>query len=76
MTEALRAEWIKLRTLTSTVWLLVGAVAVTVGVSAAIAAGTHQSAGGGGQDPTKIALTGIDLGQAVVAVLAVLAISE
>lgn len=76
MTEALRAEWIKLRTLTSTVWLLIGAVAVTVGVSAAIAAGTHQSAAGGGQDPTKLALTGIDLGQAVVAVLAILAISE
>ena len=76
MTEALRAEWIKLRSLTSTAWLLIGAVAVTVGVSAAIAAGTHQSAGGGGQDPTKLALTGIDLGQAVVAVLAILAISE
>ncbi|HEX3753360.1 MAG TPA: ABC transporter permease [Streptosporangiaceae bacterium] len=76
MTEALRAEWIKLRTLTSTAWLLIGATAVTVGVSAAIAAGTHQSAGGGGEDPTKLALTGIDLGQAVVAVLGVLAISE
>ena len=76
MTEALRAEWIKLRTLTSTAWLLIGAVAVTVGVSAAIAADTHQSSGGSGQDPTKLALTGIDLGQAVVAVLAVLAISE
>jgi ABC-2 type transport system permease protein len=76
VTEALRAEWIKLRTLTSTAWLLIGAIAVTVGVSAAIAAGTHQSAGGGGPDPTKLALTGIDLGQAVVAVLAVLAISE
>jgi ABC-2 type transport system permease protein len=76
VTEALRAEWIKLRTLTSTAWLLIGATAVTVGVSAAIAAGTHQSAGGGGEDPTKLALTGIDLGQAVVAVLGVLAISE
>jgi ABC-2 type transport system permease protein len=72
--EALRAEWTKLRTLTSTAWLLVGAVALSVGVSAAIAAATHQSSRGG--DPTKLALTGIDLGQAVVAVLAVLAISE
>ena len=74
MIEALRAEWTKLRTLTSTAWLLVGAVALSVGVSAAIAAATHQSSRGG--DPTKLALTGIDLGQAVVAVLAVLAISE
>ena len=76
MTAALHAEWTKLRTLTATAWLYLGAVAVTVGVSAAVAAATHQSAGGGGQDPTKLALTGIDVGQAVVAVLAVLAISE
>jgi len=74
MTEALRAEWTKLRTLTGTAWLLVGAVALTVGVSAAVAAATHQSAPGG--DPTKLALAGVDLGQAVVVVLAVLAISE
>jgi ABC-2 type transport system permease protein len=74
VTETIRAEWTKLRTLTSTAWLLVGTVALTVGVSAAIAAATHQSSRGG--DPTKLALTGIDLGQAVVVVLAVLAISE
>ena len=43
----------------------------------AVAAATHQSQGsGGGQDPTKLALTGVDLGQAVLAVLAVLTISE
>lgn len=76
MTEALYAEWTKLRTLTATAWLLLGTVAVTVGVSAAVAAGTNQSAGGEGQDPTKLALTGIDVGQAVVAVLGVLAVSE
>jgi ABC-2 type transport system permease protein len=50
---------------------------VTVGVSVVVAAATHQSPGGGGrQDPTKLALTGVDLGQAVIAVLAVLTISE
>jgi ABC-2 type transport system permease protein len=77
MTEALYAEWTKLRTLTETAWMLIGAVALTVGVSVAVAAGTHQSPGsGGGQDPTKLALTGIDLGQGVLAVLAVLTISE
>jgi ABC-2 type transport system permease protein len=78
VTAALRAEWTKLRTLTGTGWLLVGAAAVTIGVSAAVAATTHQSpnGGGGGQDPTRLALTGVDLGQAVIAVLAVLAISE
>jgi ABC-2 type transport system permease protein len=77
MTEALFAEWTKLRTLTETAWLLIGAVALTVAVSVAVAAATHQSPGGGdAQDPTKLALTGVDLGQAVIAVLAVLTISE
>ena len=77
MTDALRAEWAKLRTLTSTVWLLTGAVTLAIGVTVAVVATTHQSPGsGGGQDPTKLALSGIDLGQAVVAVIAVLVISE
>ena len=77
MTDALYAEWTKLRTLTSTAWLLLGAVALTIGISVAVLAATHQSPGsGGGQDPAKIVLTGIDLGQTVIAVLAVLAISE
>jgi ABC-2 type transport system permease protein len=75
MTDALRAEWTKLRTLTSTGWLLVGTIALTVAVSAGIAAATHLTAESG-QDPTKLALSGIDLGQAIVAVLAVLTISE
>jgi ABC-2 type transport system permease protein len=74
MTEAMRAEWTKLRTLTGTAWLLAAAVVLTVGVSAAVVAVTNQSSRGG--DPTKLALAGIDLGQAVVAVLAVLTISE
>jgi ABC-2 type transport system permease protein len=74
MSEARRAEWTKLRTLPGTGWLLIAVVILTVAVSVAVAAATHQSSGG--QDPTKLALAGIDLGQAVVAVLAVLTISE
>jgi ABC-2 type transport system permease protein len=74
MSAALRAEWTKLRTLPGTGWLLIGVVISTVAVSAAVAAATHQTSHGG--DPTKLALTGIDLGQVVVAVLAVLVISE
>lgn len=79
MTEALRAEWTKLRTLTSTGWLLIGTVALTISGSAAVAAATHVTATAGAdgiQDPTKLSLTGIYLGQTVLAVLAVLAISE
>jgi ABC-2 type transport system permease protein len=75
MTDALRAEWTKLRTLGATGWLVIATVGLTVGVSAAVAATTHVSRPGG-QDPTKLALIGIDLGQAVAAVLAVLAVSE
>ena len=75
-----RAEWTKLRTLPGTAWLLAGAAALTIAVSAIVAATTHVTPtgtpGSGTQDPTKLALTGIDLGQAVIAVLAVLAICE
>jgi ABC-2 type transport system permease protein len=76
MSEALRAEWTKLRTLTSTGWLLVGTVALTIAVSAGVAATIHVSAAGVTQDPTKVSLIGIDVGQVVIAVFAILAISE
>jgi ABC-2 type transport system permease protein len=72
---ALHAEWTKLRTLASTFWLLLAAAALTVTVGAAAAAATRCPAGGCADDPAKISLTGIYLGQAVVAVLAVLAVS-
>ena len=75
MTDALHAEWTKLRTLSSTGWLLIGTVVLTVAGSVTVAATTHVTAGGG-QDPTKISLSGVYLGQAVIAVLAVLAVSE
>ena len=65
------------RTIASTGWLLLAAIALTVAVGAAAAAGTSCPSGGVCQvDPAKVSLTGIDLGQAVVAVLAVLAISN
>jgi ABC-2 type transport system permease protein len=74
MREALYAEWTKLRTLTPTTWLLIVAAALTVGLSAAVVAATNWSTSG--LDPTRRALTGIYLGQAIIAVLAVRAISE
>ena len=76
MTDALRAEWTKLRTLATTAWLLVGTVALTVAVSGAVTGSIHTNGSGSGQDPTKLSLTGTYLGQAVIAVLAVLAISD
>jgi ABC-2 type transport system permease protein len=65
---ALHAEWTKLRTAPETAWLLITAVAATVGVSWLALATTDSPA-----DPAKVSLTGVQLGQAVVAILAVLA---
>jgi ABC-2 type transport system permease protein len=73
--EALHAEWTKLRTTPGTVWLLLAIIAVTVALGAAAAGAAKCPAVGCGQDPAKVSLTGVDLGQAVVAVLAVLAVS-
>ncbi len=71
----MRAEWTKARTLAGTGWLLLGVVAVTAGVSifAVESASCHDGLGCPG-DPTKLSLTGVQVGQAVVAVLAVLAV--
>jgi ABC-2 type transport system permease protein len=74
MREALHAEWTKLCTVSSTVWLLLAAVTGTIGVSAAVLASTTQRAGQS-LDTTKVALTGVEAGQAIIAVLAVLSIS-
>jgi ABC-2 type transport system permease protein len=73
--EALHAEWTKLRTLPGTPWLLAALILLTVAVSAAATSATTCLSGGCSVDPAKLSLTGTDLGQAVVAILAVLAIS-
>ena len=75
MPEALHAEWTKLRTMTSTYWLLLAVAVCTVGVGTAVVATSSYQAGSY-QDTPKLSLTGIDLGQAIVAVLAVLVISN
>ena len=74
-TDAVRAEWIKLRTSPGMLWLLPVNMIVTVALSvAAIATTADCMSGGCGVDPAKVSLTGVDLGQAIVAVLAVLTI--
>jgi ABC-2 type transport system permease protein len=70
--SALRAEWTKLRTTPGPAWLLAGVVASTVAVSAAAAASGPCPSADCGVDPARLGLTGVQLGQAVVAVLAVL----
>ncbi len=75
MKQALHAEWTKLRTVAGTGWLLLVTIALSVALSAAVAAAVTCPSAGCNQDPAKLSLTGIELGQAVVAILAVLAIS-
>jgi ABC-2 type transport system permease protein len=76
LADALHAEWTKLRTLASTGWLLLLVVALTVAVSAAADAAASCPAGGCQADPAKLSLTGVQVGQAIVAVIAVLAVSN
>jgi ABC-2 type transport system permease protein len=76
MIPALRAEWAKIRTLPGTGWLLLGTVAVTVAVSAAASAALScTSSATCHPDITQLSLTGTDVGQAMVAVIAVLAVT-
>jgi ABC-2 type transport system permease protein len=77
MAHALHAEWTKLRTVAGPAWLLAALVTLTIAVSAlATAAVTCPSGTACAVDRAKLSLTGIEFGQAIVAVLAVLAITS
>jgi ABC-2 type transport system permease protein len=65
------AEWTKLRTAPETLPLLAGVVAGTVGLGAVAASCSGPECG---PDGPRLVLTGVQLGQAVVAVLAVRAV--
>jgi ABC-2 type transport system permease protein len=75
MTRELRAEWTKLRTLPGTPWLLLTIIALTVAATAVATAAVTCPPTGCDIDAAKVSLFGVQLGQAVVAVLAVLAIA-
>jgi len=75
MRQALHAEWTKLRTVPSTGWLLLACIALTVALSIVVAAAVICPSSGCELDPAKVSLSGIVLGQAVVVILAVLAMS-
>jgi hypothetical protein len=60
-----------------TVWLLAASIVLTVAVSTAATAATRCPVGTGCPvDTAKLSLTGVQFGQAVVAILAVLGISR
>ena len=74
--STVHAEWTKLRTAPGTIWLLLAIVVLTMAVSAASSAAVICRPGGCATDPTRISLTGVQLGQAAVAILAVLMIGN
>ena len=74
--RALHAEWTKFRTVAGPSWLLAGVVAVTVAAGAAAANVARCPSAGCGIDPAKVSLTGVYLGQAMVAVAGVLAVGN
>lgn len=74
MSRALRAEWTKLRTLRGTGWLLLLAVVLTVAVGAVLAATLTCPWGRCTRDSVRLAFSGLQVSQACVALLAVLAV--
>jgi ABC-2 type transport system permease protein len=73
--DALRAEWTKQRTIAGPGWLLLAVIAFTVGISAVAMGATRCPAGiSCSVDTTRLSLAGVQFGQAIVAILAVLAI--
>ncbi len=74
MRGALYAEWTKVRTVPGPGALIVAVIAVTVGTSALTSAAVSVN-DGPHQDPVKLALAGVDVGQAVIVGLAVLMVA-
>jgi ABC-2 type transport system permease protein len=76
MRHALHAEWTKIRTTRGIGWLLLAAAALTIAVGAAAAGATSCPSGHCGDDPARISLAGVYLGQAVIAMVGVLIMSD
>jgi ABC-2 type transport system permease protein len=72
MLVALHAEWTKMRTIPTPGMVLMAAVVATVALSAAAASAASCPGAGCPVDPTKTSLTGVLLGQVLIAVLGVL----
>ena len=72
--QVARMEWIKLRSLRSTVWILVATVAVMIGIGVLVMANTKVPAPAdrASFDPTNNVLAGVALGQLAIGALGVL----
>lgn len=71
MKDALHAEWTKLRTTAGPAWLLLAAVGLTVGATAMVAASHRYAADSPRLDTVSTGLSGVVVGQLLVAGLAV-----
>jgi ABC-2 type transport system permease protein len=76
LNRALQAEWTKVRTESGPAWLLLAAVALTVALGAGADGSARCAPPDCAPDVTRLSLTGVMLGQAAVAVLAVLMIGN
>ncbi|MER5363396.1 ABC transporter permease subunit [Streptomyces sp. NPDC002785] len=76
MRRAWYAEWTKLRTDVSNSWLVLGVIALTVAVGAAVAMTSRYDTTGCGGDPARLSLTGVMVGQVAVAIVAVLMVGN
>lgn len=73
--HAARMEWIKLRSLRSTVWVLAATVVVMIGIGVLVMANTKPPATAADRavfDPTNNVLAGVALGQLAIGALGVL----
>jgi ABC-2 type transport system permease protein len=73
--DGVRAEWTKMRTVPGSSWLVVGAIVLSVALSAVTTATVSCAAGRCTVDAARTTLAGVEIGQALVAILAVLTIS-
>jgi ABC-2 type transport system permease protein len=72
--DAVHAEWTKLRTLPGTYYLLAALLLATTALSVLVSAAVTCPAPGCHADPARVSLTGVELGQAAVVVLATSAV--
>jgi len=76
MSRALHAEWTKQRTVAGPAWLLLATIALTVALSVIVTLATTYASSAAAQDLPRLSLTGVYLGQAIVAILAVMTITD
>jgi hypothetical protein len=79
LTDVVTSEWIKIRTVRSTVWTLVITFALCVGIGSLVSFGRASHAKGAFEfivDPTRVSLQGFGIAEIAIGVIGVLVISS